>query len=124
MAAWRRFAEGVASLGNALTHLFRAFIITPAGVAAANITNEMATTGYAMAYMRGIFDTADRATGHRIVYLFFISAALNFGAFIGCLLFIGLLLTGIDQVLAFQLFFVVTAVYVLLPMTARFRLYQ
>lgn len=123
---WRHGGDllKVASLGNALTHLFRAFIITPAGVAAANITNEMATTGYAMAYMRGIFDTADRATGHRIVYLFFISAALNFGAFIGCLLFIGLLLTGIDQVLAFQLFFVVTAVYVLLPMTARFRLYQ
>lgn len=123
---WRHGGDllKVATLGNSLTHLFRAFVVTPAGVAAANITNEMSTTGYSMSYMRGIFDTADRASGYRIVYLCMVSMAMNFGAFMACLTFVGLLLLGIDQTLAFQLFFVATSIYVLVPMTARFRLYR
>jgi len=123
---WRHGGDllRVAAIGNAMTHAFRAFVTAPVGVAAANITNEVATTGYSMAYMRGLFDTADRATGHRIVYLFFVSAAMNFGAFMGCILFVGLLVSGVSQQHAFQLFFILVAVYVLLPMTARFRLYH
>jgi MFS family permease len=123
---WRHGGDllKVATIGNAMTHLFRPFVATPVGVAAANITNEIATTGYYMAYLRGIFDTADRATGHRIVYVAFLSFALNLGAMIACLLFIALLVFIPDVILAFQLFFVFTAAYVLLPMTAKFGLYR
>lgn len=123
---WRHGGDllKVASVANAMTHAFRAFVTAPAGVAAANITNEVATTGYSMAYVRGIFDTADNATGHRIVYLMFVSMAMNAGAALGCLIFIVLLLISPTTHLAFQLFFIIAAVYVLLAMTAKFRLYR
>lgn len=114
----------VATIGNALTHIFRPFVSTPAGIVAANITNEIATTGYNMAYTRGIFDTADRAQGHRIVYLSLISAAMSLGGLIACTVFAALLLICPTTTLAFQLFFVFSSMYVLLTMTARFRLYQ
>lgn len=123
---WRHGGDllKVATIGNAMTHAFRAFVAAPAGVAAANITNEIATTGYSMAYMRGIFDSADRAVGHRIVYLFFISFAMNLGAFIASLVFAVLLIVCPDTTIAFQLFFVFAAAYVLLPIGARFPLYR
>ncbi len=123
---WRHGGDllRVAAVANAMTHAFRAFVTTPAGVAAANIANEVATTGYSMAYMRGLFDTADNATGHRIVYLMFVSAAMNIGGLIACLVFVGLLLVCSSPTVAFQLFFILTAVYVLLLMSARFRLYK
>jgi hypothetical protein len=123
---WRHGGDllRIAAVANAITHAFRAFVATAPGVAAANISNEVATTGYSMAYMRGIFHTADSATGHRIVYLFLISAAMNFGAMIACAVFVGLLCLGIGSTLAFQLFFIIAATYVLLAMTAKFRLYQ
>lgn len=114
----------VASIANAGTHIFRAFVTTPAGVAAANIGNEVATTGYSMAYMRGIFDTADRAEGHRIVYLMFVSMAANIGACIASLIFAGLLSISLKQTDAFQMFFIIAAVYVMLTMTARFKMYR
>ena len=112
------------SIANAVTHAFRAFVTTPAGVAAANVGNEVATTGYSMAYIRGIFDTADRAKGHRIVYMMFVSIAMNLGAFLATLTLLGLLLYFPSPTSAFQLFFIVAAAYVLLAMTARFKLYR
>ncbi len=123
---WRHGGDllRVASIANAGTHIFRAFVTTPAGVAAANIGNEVATTGYTMAYMRGIFDTADRAEGHRIVYLMFVAMAANIGACIASIIFTGLLLISPSSVDAFQMFFIIAAVYVLLTMTARFRMYR
>ena len=123
---WRHGADllKVATIANAITHAFRAFVTAPVGVAAANISNEIATTGYAMAYMRGIFDTADSAPGHRIVYLMFVSIAMNTGALIACLVFAGLLIICPTQLLAFQLFFTIAAAYVLIAMTARFKLYH
>jgi MFS family permease len=123
---WRHGGDllRVATIANSLTHVFRAFIVAPHGVAAVNIANEVTTTGYSMAYLRGIFDTADRAHGHRIVYLMFVSMAMNFGAMLGALVLLVLLLVLPTATLAFQLFFVFAAVYVLLLMTARFKLYQ
>jgi len=114
----------IATVANAATHMFRAFVTAPVGVAAANITNEVATTGYTMAYMRGIFDTADRAEGHRIVYLMFVSIAANLGACIAALIFAWLVIANPSAVDAFQLFFIIAAVYVLLTMTARFKMYR
>lgn len=123
---WRHGGDllKVAAIANAMTHAFRAFVTTPAGVVAANISNEVATTGYSMAYMRGVFDTADRAHGHRIVYIMFVSIAMNTGALIATLVFMGLLIVMPSQTMAFQAFFIAAAAYVLLAMTSRFRLYH
>lgn len=123
---WRHGGDllKIATIANSLTHVFRAFVTTPAGVVAANVTNEVATTGYSMAYIRGILDTADDVPGHRIVYLMFVSMAMNLGALMGAATLFLLLLLLPTTALAFQCFFVVTAVVVLLAMTARFKLYR
>lgn len=113
----------IATIGNALTHLFRPFVASPAAVAAANVTNEIATTGYSMAFTRGMFDTADH-TGRRIVYMFFIEVALNLGSMLGCLVLIALILILPTSAMAMQAFFIVTAAYVLLLMSGRFSIYK
>lgn len=113
----------ISTIANALTHLARPFITTPIGVAGSNITNELATTGYMMAFNRGLFDTADNS-GHRIVYILFCEMMYDVGAVLGCLVFIGLLLMFPSAVLAMQLFFAITAVYTLLLMSAKFSLYR
>jgi MFS family permease len=122
---WRRGKDllRVATFANALTHLFRPFVNAPVGVVAANITNEIATTGYSMAFMRGIFDTADNS-GHRIVYLFCISVAMNVGAMLACLVLAVLVMLLPSVTLAMQAFFVITGLYVLLLLSARFHLYR
>lgn len=111
------------TIANALTHLFRPFVAGPAAVVAANVTNEIATAGYSMAFTRGIFDMADRS-GHRIVYMFFIEGALNFGSMLACLVLVGLILLLPTSAMAMQVFFIVTAAYVLLLMSGRFPLYR
>ena len=123
---WRHGGDllKVATLGNAMTHLFRAFISTPSGVVAANVSNDVATTGYNMAFLRGIFDTADRAEGYRIAYMCCVSMALNLGATLAALTLYLLLLFVGDDAIALRLFFVVAGSYVLLTLAARFRLYR
>lgn len=123
---WRHGGDllRIASIANAMTHAFRAFVNAPAGVAAVNIANEIATTGFSMAYLRGIFDTADRAIGHRIVYLMFVSIAMNIGALLACIVFGALLIICPTPALAFQLFFISAAIFIPVAMTARFRLYR
>ncbi len=113
----------LATLANAATHFFRAFVTTPSGVAGVNITNEVATTGYFMAFQRGVFDAAD-SSGRRIVYLLFIEVAVNIGALIACLVFMALILVVTTTAVAMKVFFMVTALYVLLVMSARFPLYR
>lgn len=107
---------------NAVVHASRPFITTPIGVVYTNAANEAATTGFSMAFMRGMFDTADRS-GHRIEYLYIIEMVVNFGAALGaaCL---GLLLLCFDDVLSLKLFFALTAVVALLIATPRFALYR
>ena len=112
-----------ATIGNALTHLFRVFVTTPTGIVAANVSNEIATVGYAMAFNRGLFDMADRS-GHRIMYLFFIEVALNLGAMVAALLLALLFVLLPDSGFAMQIFFSCVAVYVLLLMSGRFQLYR
>lgn len=122
---WRRGKDllQIATIVNAATHMFRPFVSTPAGVVAINVTNEVATTGYSMANMRGIFDTADNS-GHRIVYLLCVEFAMNAGAMLGCIVFAVLLVLLPSVVTAMQLFFVITGIYVLLLLRARFQLYR
>lgn len=112
----------IAVMANSLVHLTRPFVSSPQVVAGVNAANEAATTGYAMSFMRGMFDTAD-LSGHRITYLAFIEIALNFGAMlsaIGILSFI--LLMG--AVPGMKSFYFLVAVVSLLIMTPKFRLYR
>jgi hypothetical protein len=111
-------------IANALTHTIRPFVTTPIGVATTNIINETATTGYAMAFTRGLFDMAD-LSGRRITYMLFVEIALNVGSAIACIVFACcLMLLPDDSVLAMQIFFGIAAVYVLLVASAKFPLYR
>lgn len=123
---WRHGGDllKVATIANSMTHVFRAFVSTPSGVVATNITNEVATTGYSMAYLRGLFDIADDVPGYRIVYLMFVSMVMNFSSFLAASTLLVLLLVLPSATLAFQGFFIIAAVVVLLAMTARFPLYR
>ncbi len=107
---------------NAFLHLARPYVQTPASVALINATNEVATTGFSMSFIRGIFDTADRS-GHRVTYLGFIAMAVNLGmsAAAGLLL---LFVSLFEPTLGMRLFFFVAAPITLLIATANFRLYR
>jgi len=112
----------IASIGNALTHVMRAFTGTPVVVAGLNIANEAATTGYTMAYTRGLFDNAD-LSGQRVTYLGLVEAQANFGAAIaGFLLFF--LASWLGDQSSIHLFFFIAAAVVLLITTAKFPLYR
>jgi len=107
---------------NGLVHAFRPFVTTPAIIVGTNIANEVATMGYNMAFMRGVFDTAD-SSGHRIFYICFSDIVSNIGAAIACaILIICTALSG--DVEGLKVFFFFAAGFVLLIGTANFRLYR
>jgi len=111
-----------ASIANSITHFLRAFTNSPVGVAGLNIANEAATTGYVMSFTRGLFDNAD-LSGKRITYLGIVEVISNFGASLGAfVLFI--LALNVDDKIALQTFFFITAAVVLLIITSRFSLYR
>lgn len=112
----------IATIGNSLTHLTRAFISTPVGVAALNVANEAATTGYMMAYTRGLFDNAD-LSGQRVTYLGIVEVQANFGAAIGGFL-LCILSSMMGDKLSIHIFFFIAAAVVLLITTAKFPLYR
>lgn len=108
---------------NSTLHFIRPFITTPVSVVLMNSANEAATTAYSMAFMRGLFDTADQS-GHRIVYLAFIEMVVNFGAGLAaCTLALIVMIVG-DSQTSFSVFFVVAGIITLAIMTPRFMLYR
>lgn len=112
-----------AVIGKAVTHAIRPFVGTVGGVAGMNVANEMASTGYAMAFTRGLFDTAD-ISGQRITYMGLVSLAANVGAFIsGVVLCLMVWLLG-SELDGMRAYFFVAAVAVLLIATPKFHLYR
>ncbi|MBM3210558.1 MFS transporter [Candidatus Saccharibacteria bacterium] len=107
---------------KAITHLFRPVTATPIGVASLNLASETASTGYYMAYLRGLFDNADRSE-NRIGYLLVMEMAVNFGAAIGCAL-LGLFVWNLGDVEGMSVFFVLAAFVSVLLGTAKFALYR
>lgn len=107
---------------NSFLHIARPFAQTPVTVVLINATNEVATTGYAMAFIRGIFDTAD-LSGHRITYLGCIAVALNLGMAFAALLLL-VCVTIWPPELGMRFFFFFAAPVTLLIAIAKFRLYQ
>lgn len=110
------------ALANSGVHLLRPLVSTPVGVVLLNIINEATTTGYAMPFMRGLFDTAD-LTGKRVEYLFLIEMVVNLGAAFGALL-LGLLFSLFAGAISLHIFFICAAVLTLPIMAPRFALYK
>ena len=78
--------------------------------------------GYSMAFMRGVFDTAD-LSGHRILYLCIGDIVADIGAALACvvLLFCAILF---GDILGLKIFFAFAAGFVMLIGTANFSLYR
>lgn len=109
-------------LMNSVVHLMRPFAGNPVMVAGVNMANETATTGYMMAYLRGIFDTAD-LSGYRVTFLGFCEMALNAGAAIAA--GIGLVLVlALGDADGFRMLFYVAAVGSLAILVSKFQLYR
>lgn len=111
-----------ATLANSFTHAIRPLIHTPISAALANVINETATTGYTMAFIRGMFDLADRS-GHRIAYLLLIELTLNLGSLLISLVLLGLVLVLQPQSALSAAFFVAAGLTLFIAF-ANFPLYR
>jgi len=106
---------------NSLVHLFRPFATNASYIVGVNITNEVSTTGYDMACLRGVFDAAD-ISGHRIAYLCFIDVVSNMGAAAACAVLLACSL-ALGDISGFNAFYASAAVFVLIIGIARFNIY-
>lgn len=107
---------------NALVHVSRPFAVGAASIVGTNVSNEVATTGIDMAFMRGMFDTAD-LSGNRIVYLLAMEITAGIGAALACLTVLACI-GCLGDINGLKLFFFVAAGFVLLTGTAHFHLYR
>lgn len=107
---------------KSLGHMMRPLTGNMVGAVAINAGSEVATTGYSMAFTRGMFDVADYS-GFRLTYLLCIEIAVNIGASLAAAV-AGLLFYLTEPRFAFMLFFVFAAGYVLIIATPRFSLYK
>lgn len=107
---------------NALVHLSRLSVSSPIGVLFVNAANDVSTTGYSIAFTKGLFDTADR-TGARIVYLMCSSIAVSLGGLIISLVF-ALCASLYPPDIAFAIYFIVAAAMSLVISMPRFPLYK
>jgi predicted MFS family arabinose efflux permease len=112
----------LATIGNALTHFARPLIGSPIAIAALNVANEAATTGYVMAYTRGTFDNAD-LSGRRVTYIGINEGLANLGAALAAAI-LAVLVLFVSEARAMEYFFYIAAGVVLLIATARFPLYR
>ena len=111
-----------AAIANSVVHTLRIFVTTPFGVVLMNAINEATTAGYAMPFMRGMFDNAD-LTRRRIEYLTIMEMVANLGALTATLVLAGLFALY-DGAFALKAFFLFAGVVTLLIITPRFALYQ
>lgn len=109
-------------IANSVVHALRIFVTTPFGVVLMNAINEATTAGYAMSFMRGMFDNAD-ITKRRIEYLTIMEMVANLGAAVAALVLAGLFALY-EGAFALKAFFLITALATLLIITPRFALYQ
>lgn len=107
----------VGTVANMMTHIFRPFVSSVAGVMGVNIANEIATSAYAMPFTRVVFDVAD-SSGYRITYMMLIEMVLNFGAALGCfVLYWCMIWLGVKE--GMMAMFVIAGFYGLLLLLSR-----
>jgi MFS family permease len=112
----------ISIVANALVHMTRPLVGNLGIAAEVNVANEAATTGYMMAFTRGMFDTAD-ISGHRITYLACMELTASFGAALAAGLFALSLLLWDDR-MAMEIFFYIAAAAVFIIATPKFALYR
>ena len=109
-------------LADIVTHLSRPFAQTVFSAGTLNVANEAATTGYMMAFTRGMFDVADR-TGHRTTYIGFVEMMQDMGASFAA--FLTLIMVSIfGEVHGLRGFFFAAGAFMLIIFVARFPLYR
>jgi MFS family permease len=109
-------------VADALVHASRPFVSSVGITVSVNIANEIATTGYTMAFTRGLFDTAD-LSGFRITYLACIEVMANLGAMLAGVLFM-LFVYYFGDITGMRYFFFAAALFVLLIAIPKFNLYR
>lgn len=110
------------ALGNVFVHLLRIVTRTPVMAIGANAANEVVSTGYAMAVMRGVFDVADRS-GYRVFYIAMSQTMANIGAALAAVLLAGAI-SLLDVAQGFTVFYAITAAVVSLIAFSKFRVYK
>jgi MFS family permease len=109
-------------MADAVVHATRPFVNTVGVTVSTNIANEVATTGYAMAFTRGIFDTAD-LSGFRITYLACVEVMANVGAMLASVFFlVAIMLFG--DIPGMRYFFFIAAAFVMIIAIPKFNLYR
>ena len=112
----------VSAIGNIAIHLLRVVSRTPLAAVGTNAANEVVSTGYAMAVMRGVFDVADQS-GYRVFYIAMTQVAANIGNTISALILAGTIaVAGLSE--GFTLFYAITAAVVSLIALSKFRIYK
>lgn len=109
-------------VANSMVHVSRIFITSSFDALGVNIVNEAATTAQNMAFLRGMFDTAD-ISGHRIMYLVVVDMMNNFGAALACVIMI-ICASALPGPESFRVFFGIAAFAILFVSTARFPIYR
>lgn len=109
-------------IADALVHVSRPFVTSVGITVGTNIANEIATTGYTMAFTRGIFDTAD-LSGFRITYLACVEVMANVGAMLASVLFM-VLVYSFGDAPGMRYFFFAAAIFVLIIAIPKFNLYR
>lgn len=109
-------------IANSAVHAVRPFVNTLGVTVGTNVANEIATTGYSMAFTRGVFDTAD-LSGYRITYLACIEVMANVGAALASVVFmLSVMMFGDEP--GMRNFFFVAAAFVLVIAIPKFALYR
>lgn len=111
-----------AAIANSVVHAVRPFVTTPFGAILINAINEATTAGYAMPFMRGMFDNAD-ALNRRIEYLTVMEIIANIGALVAAVTLAGLFALY-EGAISIQAFFVIAALVTILIAKPKFPLYK
>ena len=107
---------------QSLVHFLRPFVPSPLGAAFINAGSEVGTTGQNMAFMKGMFDVADRSE-HRVAYVMFVEMASNVGAcFAALILYFLVTFFGGESAIGWE--FIVAGFVVMLIAASRFPLYR
>lgn len=99
------------------------FITTPTAAVVSNLVSESTTTGYNMAYYKGIFDVADRS-GARIVYMVAMNFFSNIVAAIASVIILISLNSFNSEEIGLRFFLVISAIGVISISLADFPIYR
>jgi len=105
---------------NAIVHIFRMFVTTPAQAIFISFINEPMTASYRMPYTKGLYDAADSVPGYRIVYLTLFDLIRMAGVFLFWLFAYCATFFIQSDILLFQILFVLGAIASLGVMLQKF----